>query len=301
MGTKSLPDVVKQLVRHGRNQNTPIALIRWGTYPTQQVITGTLKTIVQQAQNLTPPTIIVVGNVVKLRDQLRWFDNRPLFGKKIVITRPHQQSINFKTELRRLGADVICFPTVMIEKPDSWFALDQAIKKINQYHWLVFTSVHGVRYFFDRYFSIFSDIRVLHGIKIAAIGPSTKKAVQAFNLSINIIPSEYCAEGLVESFQERSLKGMNILMPRAKIARELLPEQLRKQQANVDVVTAYKTSLPKGVSLPWDEVFQSSKPDMVVFTSSSTVKNLEKLSQLWPQCLEGISIACIGPVTKRTC
>ena len=300
MGTKNLPDVVKQLVRHGKSQRTPIALIRWGTYLTQQVITGTLETIVEQAQNVSPPTIIVVGNVVKLRNQLRWFDNRPLFGKKIVITRPHQQSVKLKRELRRLGADVISFPTVEVQRPGSWLALDRAIEKIRAYHWLIFTSVHGVKYFFDRYFSIVSDIRELKGIKIAAIGPSTAKALQAFNLSIDIIPNEYCAEGLLESFKEKTLKGMNILMPRAKVARELLPEQLRKQQANVDVVTVYETILPDSASLHLNEIFYSNKPDMIVFTSSSTVKNLETILQPWPQCLEGMAIACIGPITKKT-
>ena len=249
---------------------------------------------------MSPPTIIVVGNVVNLRNQLRWFDNRPLFGKKIVITRPHQQSVKFKSELRRLGADVISFPTVEVRRPGSWLALDEAIEKIKTYHWLIFTSVHGVKYFFDRYFSIFSDIRELKGIKIAAIGPATAKALQAFNLSIDIIPNEYCAEGLLESFQEKTLKGMNILMPRAKVARELLPEQLRKQQATVDVVTVYETILPDSASLHLNEIFHSNKIDMIVFTSSSTVKNLETILQPWPHRLKDIAIACIGPITKKT-
>lgn len=302
MGAGSLNEVVQQLTHQGRSPETPIALIRWGTYPKQQVITGTLGSILDHAKNLASPTIIVVGEVVKLRERLRWFDNRPLFGKTILITRPLEQIEDFKHQLHVLGATVIPFPTLEVLDPSSWAPLDRAIQKIDQYDWVIFTSTNSVKHFFIRYFRIHSDIRELKNIKIATIGPATAKAVRTLNISIDTLPMDYRAEGLVESLRGKVLKGTRVLIPRAKIAREVLPQKLHQQGAQVEVVEAYQTGIPKSSYSGWCQILEQQPPHMVVFTSSSTVSNLATIiyPQSLPKNLQHVSVACIGPITAKT-
>lgn len=302
MGAGSLNEVVQQLTHQGRSPETPIALIRWGTYPKQQVITGTLGSILDHAMDLAPPAIIVVGEVVKLRERLRWFDNRPLFGKRILITRPLQHVDNFKLQLYNLGATVIPFPTLEVLDPSSWAPMDEAIRKIDQYDWVIFTSTNSVKHFFIRYFRIHSDIRELKGIKIATIGPATAKAVRAFNISVDTLPMDYRAEGLVESLRGKVIKGTRVLIPRAKVAREVLPIQLHQQGAQVEVVDAYQTRIPKSSNSGWHQILEQQPPHMVVFTSSSTVSNLATIvhPRSLARSLQHVSVACIGPITAKT-
>ena len=302
MGARSLQQVVEQLTRHGRSPATPVALIRWGTCPTQEVVTGTLESIRSRAGHMAPPTLIVVGEVVRLRERLRWFDNRPLFGKRILITRPRQQAQDFRKALELLGATAISFPTVEVREPDSWDRLDRAIETIDRYDWLIFTSVNGVKYFFQRYFRHHSDIRQLKGVRIAAIGPATRRAVLDFSLAVDTLPSDYQAEGLVESLRGKVVKGMRVLLPRARVAREVLPRQLQRQGASVEVVEAYRTGPPDNAQSRWGQVLDEAAPHMVVFTSSSTVANLADLSRPRPlaESLQGVAVACIGPITAGT-
>ena len=302
MGARSLRQVVEQLTRHGRSRSTPVALIRWGTCPAQEVVTGTLGSILDGTGPMAPPTLIVVGEVVRLRERLRWFDNRPLFGKRVLITRPRQQAQDFRRALELLGATAISFPTVEVREPGSWGSLDRALEAIDQYDWLIFTSVNGVRYFFQRYFRHHPDIRQLKGVRIAAIGPATRRAVCDFNLAVDTLPSDYQAEGLVESLRGKVVKGARVLLPRARVAREVLPSQLRRQGARVDVVEAYRTGPPDNAQSRWAQVLQEAAPHMVVFTSSSTVTNLAGLSRPRPlaESLQGVAVACIGPITAGT-
>jgi len=303
MGVKNLPEIVENLLRHGDSPNTPIALIQWGTYPRQEVLTGTLDSIVQQVQvtGLSAPAIIVVGEVVRLREQLKWFETRPLFGKRILITRSKEQAEPLRAQLAELGAEVILFPTVEIKKPASWQPLDEAIQQINQYQWLIFTSVNGVENFFARFQIVRKDIRDLEGIKIAAIGPATEKAIQKRLLSVETIPDEFKAEGLVESLKGRAMKGTRVLIPRARVAREVLPDELRKQGAQVDVVEAYETVIPKANRILLEQTLEERPCDMVVFTSSSTVSNLAEIVAPAPlhQVLKA-AVAAIGPITAQT-
>src|SRR5262245_40964379 len=201
MGVKNLPEIVEKLLQHGRTPNTPIALIQWGTHVRQEVLTSTLDSIVQQVRlsGFSAPAIIVVGDVVRLREQIKWFESRPLFGKRILITRPKAQAEPLRAQLAELGAEVILFPTVQVREPASWQPLDEAIQNINRYQWLIFTSVNGVENFFARFQKIRKDIRKLGGIKIAAIGPATEKAVRRFVVDVEVIPDEFKAENLVES------------------------------------------------------------------------------------------------------
>lgn len=302
MGARSLRQVVEQLTRHGRSPSTPIALIRWGTRPSQEVVTATLGSILDQVAPMSPPTLIVVGEVVRLRERLRWFDNRPLFGKRILITRPRHQSRDFRRALELLGAMAISFPTVEVREPDSWAKLDRALETIDRYDWLIFTSVNGVNYFFKRYFRRHPDIRQLKGVRIAAIGPATRRAVLDFKLAVDTLPSDYQAEGLVESLRGKVVKGMRVLLPRARVAREVLPRQLQRQGARVEVVEAYRTGPPENAQSRWAQVLDDAPPHMVVFTSSSTVANLADLTrpESLAESLQGAAVACIGPITAGT-
>jgi uroporphyrinogen III methyltransferase / synthase len=303
MGVKSLPEIVENLLRNARSPDTPIALIRWGTYFRQEVLTGTLATIVQQVQStgLSAPAITVVGEVVRLREKLKWFENRPLFGKRIIITRPREQAEEFKSQLTELGAEVIAFPTIEIRDPSSWDGLDEAICHMDRYQWLIFTSVNGVKNFFARFRFAQRDIRDLKGIRISTIGPATERAVRALNLHVEVIPEEFKAEGLVESLKGRVMKGARVLIPRAKVARDVLPQELRKQGAQVDVVEAYQTVIPKANRDSLEQILAERFVDMIVFTSSATVSNLAELVQpASPRdLLHGSAIACIGPITAQ--
>ncbi|MXZ33694.1 MAG: HemD protein, partial [Acidobacteria bacterium] len=276
--------------------------IRWGTRPSQEVVTGTLGSILDRAGPMAPPTLIVVGEVVRLRERLRWFDNRPLFGKRVLITRPRHQSRDFRRALELLGATAVSFPTVEVREQDSLEKLDRALETIDGYDWLIFTSVNGVKYFFQRYFQHHADIRQLKGVRIAAIGPATRRAVLDFKLAVDTLPSDYQAEGLVESLRGKVVKGMRVLLPRARVAREVLPLQLQRQGARVEVVEAYQTGLPDYALSEWAQVIDDAPPHMVVFTSSSTVANLAGLirPKSLAETLQGVAVACIGPITAGT-
>jgi uroporphyrinogen III methyltransferase/synthase len=304
MGVANLPAIVRNLIRHGRSPKTPIALVQWGTFQHQEVVSGTLATIVEQvkATGLSAPAITVVGDVVSLREKLRWFDNRPLSGKRILITRPSHQAEEFRRKLTTMGAEVIAFPTIEIRDPSSWDTLDSAIRNIESYQWLVFTSVNGVEKFFSRYRQLARDVRDLKGIRIAAIGSATEKSLGGRGLNVDILPDEFKAEGLLESLKGKVLKGSRILIPRAKVARDTLPIELQKQGAQVDVVEAYETTPPRQGRERLEAILEERPLDMIVFTSSSTVTNLVEMAKpgALRDTLRQTVVAAIGPITKQT-
>ncbi len=306
MGVKNLPDICDNLVSHGRPAETPVAVIRWGTTADQKTLVGTLGDIAGKVAKagLKPPAIIVVGGVVDLRDQLNWFENRPLFGRRIVVTRAREQASDFKALLAELGACCIEFPTIEIEPPPSWEPLDDAVARLSSYGWVVFTSVNGVRFFMERLWASGRDVRALHGVRLAAIGPRTAEALESFGLRIDLVPGEYRAEAIMEALLGigEKLAGMRFLMPRAMVAREVLPESLRAAGAEVDVVPAYRTVIPSERSAQMLERFRKGEIHCLTFTSSSTVSNFFGLfnrDEIMP-CLEGVTIACIGPITAET-
>ena len=303
MGVANLPDIVRNLIRFGRSPQTPIALIQWGTFPHQEVVSGTLATIVEKvhASGLSAPAITVVGDVVSLRDKLRWFDNRPLSGRRILITRPRHQAEEFRGRLVAFGAEVIAFPTIEIRDPSSWESLDRAIRAIESYQWLVFTSANGVQKFFSRYQQLERDVRDLKGIQIAAIGSATERTLGERGLKVQILPDEFKAEGLLQSLRGKVLKGSRILIPRAKIARDVLPIELQKQGAQVDVVEAYETASPYEGRERLELLLEERPLDMIVFTSSSTVTNLAEMARpgILRDTLKNTAVAAIGPITKQ--
>jgi len=303
MGVKNLPRIVQKLMENGRPPETPVALVRWGTTARQQTVEGTLETIVDRVKEagLKAPAIIVVGNVVRIRQTLRWFEDRPLLGKKIVVTRARQQASDLVRRLTELGAQCLECPTITVGPPDSWAPLDEAIENLSGYHWLIFTSVNGVRYFFERLFASGRDVRALGHLKTAVIGPATQKKLADYGLNSDIVPETYRAESVAEAFKSQPMQGQKVLLPRAEQARPVLPEELTKMGAAVDEVTAYKTRMApeSGEQL---RAYLESGVDMVTFTSSSTVKNFKALlpADQLQSLMENVTVASIGPITTET-
>ncbi|MDM8516252.1 uroporphyrinogen-III C-methyltransferase [Desulfobacterales bacterium HSG16] len=306
MGVKNLPNIRKQLLKHGMSPQTPVALVRWGTTPKQVTLTGNLDNIAEKVAEtgLKPPAIIVVGNVVRLRDRLKWFENRPLMSKRIVVTRAREQASDLVTKLSESGADCLECPTIRIVAPDSYDNLDQAIEKLSTYQWIVFTSVNGVKFFFNRVFKKGLDVRALHNVRTAAIGPATADKLREFGLNSDIIPESYRAESVIKAFEQEEVKGKKILLPRAKEARPILPEELGKMGADVDEIPCYKTEPAAGSADILLKELDQRCVDLVTFTSSSTVKNFHKIlpanEHERKRLMENVTIASIGPITSDT-
>ncbi len=301
MGVKNLPFIVKKLIESGRDPNTPIALIRWGTMPFQKTVSGVLSNIVEivEKENIKPPAIIVVGEVVALRNRLRWFDIKPLFGKKIIITRAREQASKLAEILEEEGAYVIEFPTIEIVEPDDYTELDNAIKSIKNYNWIIFTSVNGVKFFLNRLRYHKKDIRILDGVKICAIGPKTAEIFRNFGIEPDFIPEKYQAEYIVEGLKKYGIKDKRFLLPRAKIARDILPKKILEEGGNIDVVTVYKTIMPDTRKEEVLSFLKNKDIDYITFTSSSTVKNfIEMISDL--NLIKDIKLVSIGPITSET-
>ena len=304
MGMLRLPKIVRNLIKYGRDPKTPVALIRWGTRLSQQTIRGTLSDIVEKAQeaDLKPPVTIVVGKVVELSKRLGWFETRPLFGRKILVTRAREQAGEFSDLLAQNGAEPIEFPTIEVVPPRSFRSLDNAIRKLSEYHWVIFTSVNGVRFFLERLDACGKDIRAMKDVKICAIGPRTAEEIQRLGIKIELVPDEYQAEGIIEKMNGRSLTGKKILLPRAAVAREILPDALRALGATVHVVTAYRTMKPVRSVKPIRKLLQAHEISAITFTSSSTVRNFVRMfnKRDLPRLLSGMKVACIGPITSET-
>ncbi len=305
MGMKNLPTIVSRLIAEGRAVDTPVAVIRWGTRANQRTVVGTLGDIVRRAEEagMEPPTVIVVGEVVRLRQQLNWFEKRPLFGKRILVTRAREQAVELSNLLAAYGGEPVECPTIQIVPPESWDDLDQALAELDRYQWLIFTSVNGVGPFMARLAEKGRDARALAGLSICCIGPRTAKELTVYGLKADLVPSEYQAEGVIDALQKAGVKGQNVLIPRAAVAREILPEQLRALGAEVRVVTVYRTVVPKVDVQHLREQFQQRRIDVITFTSSSTVRNFSRLFDdlaEMKKATEGAVVACIGPVTAET-
>ena len=305
MGMKNLPAIVAHLTASGRPVSTPVALIRWGTRTEQKTVIGTLSDIVKKAEAamMEPPTVIVVGEVVKLRAKLNWFETRPLFGTTVLVTRPREQAGEFAELLTAYGAHVITFPTIAIVPPRDWETLDRAIAELPRFDWIIFTSINGVRFFFERLRALGRDTRALGRARLCAIGPRTAEALSAVGLTADRIPDEYQAEGVVEVLTKDDVKGARILIPRAEVARELLPEELRGQGAEVTVAVAYRTVRPDADVLSLKETLRNGKLGVVAFTSSSTVRNYVELFTDPDEAralTQNAVVACIGPITAET-
>ena len=305
MGVKNLKKIVAKLLKYGRSSDTPIALIRWGTTPKQYGVAGTLADIVEKvrAVNLKPPAVIVVGNVVKLREKMTWFENRPLMGKKILVTRARKQASDLVKLLSDLGADCLEFPVIRVDPPDDLKPLDLAISNLSDYQWLIFTSVNGVEFFFERLFNkAGKDVRALNHIQTAVIGTATEKKLLKFGLKSDIIPKSFMAESIVEAFAKKNVRGKKMLLPRAQKGRSVLPVELARMGGVVDDVAVYSTNTENTNSEHVMDLLSQGEIDIITFTSSSTVQNFFNMLPL-EKCkmvMEKIETACIGPITAET-
>jgi uroporphyrinogen III methyltransferase/synthase len=300
MGLMHFSEIARKLIECGRSPDTPALAVRWATKPKQRTVAGTLATLpeLMEGADLKPPVTIVVGEVVRLREKLDWFEKLPLFGQRIVVTRAQGQAGELSAKLRALGAEAIEFPTIEIRPPSDFAPLDEAIGRLCEYDWLIFTSANGVRFFLERLDASSVDLRALRA-KICTIGPATRDAVEVLHLKVDLMPKEYVAESLVDAFAGVELAGRRVLLPRAAVARDLVPVELARRGARVDVVEAYQTVTPTDTAARARKIFGAKdRPHWITFTSSSTVKNF--VDAVGKDVLEGIRVASIGPVTTAT-
>jgi len=272
--------------------------VRWATRPDQQTIVGTLADLPAKLVEcgFKPPATIVIGDVVSLRDRFNWFEKLPLFGKRIAITRDRRQGAALAEPLEELGAEVLALPVIEIRPPKDPAPLDRAIAQLETYDWLIFTSANGVEGFLHRLDASGRDLRALKA-RLCAIGPGTRAALESLHLKVDRVPEEFVAEGLVEAFAGDPVDGLRILLPRAAVARDLLPAALRKRGAIVDVCEAYYTTEPQDIAKTAREIL-ARQPHWITFTSSSTVANL--VQAVGVDALRGLRLASIGPITSAT-
>jgi uroporphyrinogen III methyltransferase/synthase len=304
MGTDHIGQIAEALVSHGMDAATPIAMVRWGTTGHQQSIEGTLANIAEVAAKtkIGPPTVAIIGDVVKLRPKLNWFERRPLFGQRIVVTRSREQVGQLSLRLRELGAEVLEVPTIKLVPPTHREGVVDALLELNSYDWLVFTSPSGVTTFFDYFFRRFHDMRDLGGARIAAVGPATARKLKELHLQVDLMPDEALAANIAEAFTEfESIENLKICLLRAEVANPDLPAALEALGAIVDDIPCYKTVAETddlgGVAARLLE----SGADWLTFTSSSTVEHfhtrfdLPVLLKRFPQ----LKVASIGPETSK--
>lgn len=313
MGVESLAENAQKLIENGRSPETPVALIQWGTWTKQRVVTGTLTDIAEiaRAAGITAPAVTVVGDVVQYREAIRWFDSGPLFGKRILVTRAREQTSALSEKLRLLGAEPIEFPTIRIEAPaDGYAGLDAVLRALTPgthgvpgvrapYDWIVFTSANGVVHTFNRLYATGRDARAFGAAKVAAIGPATADALRERGIIADFVPTEFVAEAVLAQFPE-SVAGKRILLTRAAEAREVLPDSWREQGATVDVVAAYQTVRETEGAEQIRELLANNELDIVTFASSSTVRNFVE-AMAGTAVPGGVILAAIGPVTAETC
>ena len=305
MGVGRLREISKRLISAGRSPETPVACVRWGTRPEQETVVATLGTIADEIERvqLKPPAITVIGDVVSLReDGLDWYERRPLFGKRVVVTRARAQAGELSRELESLGAEVLEFPTIKIQPPGDFGPLDAAIHDLDSFGWIIFTSANGVAAFVERLGYHGLDLRAVpRDAKLAAIGPATADAVRAAGLRVDVVPEEYRAEALLQALLDGSPAGGKVLIPRAKVAREVLPEKLREAGMEVVVPPAYETVPSEEGKDELKEKLSSGGVDCVTFTASSTVDSfVGAFGEEAGELVSNTRVACIGPITAET-
>ncbi|GAB6058829.1 uroporphyrinogen-III C-methyltransferase [Desulfonatronum parangueonense] len=304
MGVKNLPDIAANLIKAGRPGTTPAALVRWGTTCRQQSLISTLENIPREAKErgFKPPSLLVVGEVVSLHDKLNWFEDRPLLGRGVVVTRSREQASEVVANLESLGACCHEFPTIAVEPMEDAAPIMDAASRLNQYDWVVFTSVNGVRTFWDVLEGHGLDARAFAGVRVAAIGPATAQGLAQRGIKADFVPEKYIAEDIVQGLLARDVAGKRVLIPRAQEAREVLPEELLRAGAQVDVLPVYRTlPVAKGAE-DVAAALESGEIHYITFTSSSTVTNFFTAidAQLIQKHRSAVQLVCIGPVTERT-
>ncbi len=302
MGLQNLAEITSKLLEHGRPATTPVAVISEGTHPEQDSVSGTLKNIVDRVKKhpLPSPAIIVVGKVVSMREKIAWFDNRPLFGKRILVTRAGHQAGTLSQLLAERGAQPVELPAIDIQPVIDNEDLDRAISNLKNYHWLIFTSSNAIDAFWQRLDKLKKDSRVLNGLKIIAIGPATSQALETRGIIPDLVPQVHTNEGIIAELKAKNITEQRFLLPRADIADKELVEALGRLGASVDNIAVYQTVPATAAIAQAKEMLGKGKVDVITFTSSSTVSNLVAAFKGKPLDLKGAKIACIGPKTAET-
>jgi uroporphyrinogen III methyltransferase / synthase len=298
MGLTHAGEIARRMIANGRDPQTPAMAVRWATRPEQEVVMAPLAELAGRVASIgmKPPATIVVGAVAGLRDRIgSWYEKLPLFGQRIVVTRAGRQAEGLAQRLREFGAEPILAPVIETVQGDT-SALDCAIAQLESYDWLLFTSENGVRFFVERLDQSPRDWRALRA-KVCAIGPATRGAVERFHLKVDLMPGQYVAESVVAALAALGISGKRVLLPRAAVARDVIPAELAKLGATVDVVEAYRTVIPAGAERTVALALQS-RPHWITFTSSSTVKNFMELAA--GHHLGNTRVASIGPVTSQS-
>jgi uroporphyrinogen III methyltransferase/synthase len=306
-GVRQLKDILDGMLSHGWDADEPACTIYNGCLPDQETVAGTLAELARLAHEPVhrAPAILVVGRVTALREHLRWFDVRPLFGKRIVVTRPREQSAELVDLLESLGAMVIEAPTIRIVPPEDFGPLDAACAQAGTFHWIVFTSANGAESFMQRLLAGAGDVRDLKGVRLCAIGPGAADRLSRHGIKVDLMPPEYRAEAVLDALRVAGeLKGQRVLLPRADIAREMLADELRKSGAEVVEVVAYRTVPVEGDRRGEPDIYRmllDRKVDAVTFTSASTVRQFVRLygAEQAADLLRSTAVACIGPVTAE--
>lgn len=304
MGVQKLPEITKRLIENGMSPETPVAMVRWGTTGRQKAIEGTLATIagIVAEKKFLPPAITVIGDVVKLRGKLNWFENRSLFGRRIVVTRTRDQASQLSKQLLERGADVLEIPTIKIVPPTNQHDLAEVLLDLNSYDWLVFTSPNGVSTFFEYFFKAFEDMRDIGGVRIAAIGPATAAKLKELHLKVDLMPEEYVAKKIGDAFKKfESIENLKMLLLRAEVANPELPKKLEEMGAIVDDIAVYKT-VPETEDVNGAAAkLLEQGADWITFASSSAVENFHARFNL-PTLLKKFpetKMASIGPETTK--
>lgn len=302
MGMENLPLIARKLIENGKKPATPVGIIQWGTRPEQRTLVGQLDTIAEEVkqQKFTNPSIIIVGEVVSLREKLQWFEKKPLFGQRIVVTRARHQASVLTQEIEALGGEAWEFPAIDIAPPTDKSYLRKAMNNLRQFQWLIFTSVNGVEGFFEELRLQDRDVRDLAGLEVIAIGPATKAALEKRGLRAAFVPEEYRAERIVEGLKGRVSAGQKVLLARAEEARDVLPTSLEAMGAEVWDVSVYRTVLGDANREELQRMLRDKEIHKVTFTSSSTVRNFLELLNGDIALLNQVELYSIGPITSST-
>ena len=301
MAWNNLNDIVAALSTRGVPGERPAALIQWGTTARQRVVTGPISKIAEMGAQLdmAPPVALVIGEVTGLREEMAWFDTKPLFGKRILVTRARSQASKLVKKLEDLGADVLEYPSIRIVPLRNTKPLDKALENIAKYDWMVLTSSNAVRGVADRMIDLGIDSRVFAHMKFAVNGPSTAKALSELGITTDLMPSRYLANELVDLLKNEGSTPKKVLFPRSEIGRETLAKGLRHIGSTVDEVTAYSTESPGDTGELATKAYEEGV-DFTTFTSSSTVKNLVDLMGGNPDLINTSKTVIIGPSTSET-
>ena len=303
MAMKHLAQNVEVLRKRGRAGDTPAAVVQWGTLPRQQTVVATLDTIAEAARDVGSPAALVVGGVAGLAERLSWFEHKPLFGKRVLVTRSRHQAAATCRLLEELGAETVALPTIEIREPEDLGPLHRAVGALGDYDYLVLTSANTVDAVARALEHEGLDSRSLAGVTVCAIGPGTAKALAGLGVKADLVPRDHRAEGILDLLGEEAVRGKRVLLPRAAVAREILPDTLRQRGAQVDFVVAYVTGLPNEDRTRHGlERLRAGELDVLTFTSASTVENFAALAgpELSRLC-EGMLVVAIGPVTRDAC